>query len=138
MFAVRRLLAQQGKIQTNVSCLKLASVSLGSRLRCYSGAQPGEAKKEEYFQFREQKIPYVHELAIPDPSGDGPMPCFRVLDETGKRIKDTDQYDMEETMAKDIYKPAKHTHSLAVARGTRASVAHKKNLLLVELHQDQE
>jgi 2-oxoisovalerate dehydrogenase E1 component alpha subunit len=83
----------------------LASVSLGSRLRCYSGAQPGGAKKEEeYFQFREQKIPYVHELVIPDPSGGGPMPCFRVLDETGKRIKGTDQYDMEETMAKDIYK----------------------------------
>ena len=112
-----RLLTREGKrkfqqvtsvAEWSQNGLKLVPTSLGSMLRGYSGASSAEAgeakKKEEYFQFREQKIPYVHELVIPDPSGVGPMPCFRVLDETGKRIKGTDQYDMDEKLAKDIYK----------------------------------
>ena len=115
--AVARLLTREGKrkfqqvtsvAEWSQNGLKLVPTSLGSMLRGYSGASSAEAgeakKKEEYFQFREQKIPYVHELVIPDPSGVGPMPCFRVLDETGKRIKGTDQYDMDEKLAKDIYK----------------------------------
>ena len=64
-------------------------------------ASDGESNQ---YQFRDRKIPFVEELRIEEPSDEAAIPCFRVLDETGRSVSGSEKYEVEEPLARDMYK----------------------------------
>uniref|UniRef100_A0A6T5VMK1 2-oxoisovalerate dehydrogenase subunit alpha n=1 Tax=Phaeocystis cordata TaxID=118079 RepID=A0A6T5VMK1_9EUKA len=118
MLALNRLLGSAlGKRGLLGSGLALASGS-GGAARCSvpatttssrgkstsKEAAGGGGAEDEFYQFRDQKIPYIQDLHIRDPSEVTSLPCFRVLDDRGKLISGCEKFELEKDLSKDMYR----------------------------------
>lgn len=55
------------------------------------------------YEFRNKKIPFTETLHIQDPSEVKGLPCFRVLDETGKNATGSEEYELDMELSKKMY-----------------------------------